>query len=114
MRVWGRITNSDGSQTWVKVVPDASGNADYLYITNLAHVLKLSLGESPFFANYGIPAQRSVIQQIFPDYYVNATQSQFSSRFATLTITKVSTPEPTYNVAITTHQGTKVQASIPL
>jgi hypothetical protein len=114
MRIWGRNYAPDGSYTWVKVEPDANGNTDYLYVTQLIQVLKLNLNESPFYADFGIPAQQSVVTQIFPDFYVNQTQTQFSARFASLTVSKVANPEPTYNVNITTHQGTKFQAVIPV
>jgi hypothetical protein len=105
-RVWGRIYNEDGTYTWVAVTPDANGSQSYLNITWLIQVLKLNLGESPIYANYGIPAQQSVMTQIFPDFYVQQTQQQFSQYFASLQITKVNLPEPTYNVAITTLEGT--------
>lgn len=105
-RVWGRIYNPDGTYTWVAVTPDANGSQSYLNITWLIQVLKLNLGESPLYANYGIPAQQSVVTQIFPDYYVNQVQQQFAQYFATLSIVKVPAVDPTYNVAITTFEGT--------
>lgn len=109
MRTYGRIKNEDGTYTWVQVDPDANGFNDPIWITTLAQCLKLSLGESPFYANYGIPAQRSVVQQIFPDFYVSQTQSQFAQYFASLVIAKIPDPRtPTYNVNLVTHQGAKV------
>lgn len=117
-RIWGRVwpdkVHDPENFTWQVVTPTADGVADRVYITNLCQVLLLSLGESPFFANYGIPAQRSVIQQIFPDYYVNVTQQQFSQYFASLQITKVPSNEPFYRVNIVTHQGAQVAVDVPL
>lgn len=116
MRLWGRPTYQDGSRgPWTVVATDPStGLNDLVYVTNLCQVLLLNLGESPFFANYGIPAQQSVVTQIFPDYYVAQTQQQFASFFASLIITKLSLPSPTYDVFITTHQGQKLNPSIPI
>lgn len=109
MRTYGRIKNPDDTYTWVQVDPDANGFDDPIWITTLAQCLKLSLGESPFYANYGIPAQRAVIQQIFPDFYVQQTQSQFAQYFASLIIAKIPDPTtPKYNVNLVTHQGTKI------
>ena len=109
MRTYGRIKDSDGNYTqWVEVSQEATGNFESGYATTLIQVLKLSLGESPFYANYGIPAQRSVIQQVFPDYYVTITQQQFAKYFASLTISKVQSTDPVYNVDIVTTYGTKI------
>lgn len=118
MRTYGRITNQDGSKTWVQVNTDANGNNDYVWITTLCQCLKLNLGESPFYAQYGIPAQQSVLQQIYPDFYVNQTQSQFAQYFASLQITRRAAlsrldPTPIYDVSVLTNYGTTVEASIP-
>lgn len=115
MRTYGRILNEDGSKTWVQVDPDANGYDDPIWLTTLAQCLKLSINESPFYANYGIPAQRSVVQQIFPDFYVAQTQSQFSQYFASLIIAKIPDPRtPTYNVNVVTHQGAKTIIEVPV
>ena len=97
---------------WTEVTSQDDGNFENGYATTLIQVLKLSLGESPFYANYGIPAQRSVIQQVFPDYYVQVTQQQFAQYFASLQITKVQSNTPTYNVNILTTFGTKITGQI--
>lgn len=112
MRTYGRITNPDGTRTWVEVQTDAAGRDDYVWITTLIQCLQLVLGESPFYANHGIPAQQAVIQQVFPDYYVAQTQSQFAQYFASLIVVKLDAPTPTYKVDLTTNQGVKVQARI--
>ena len=99
MRTWGRVTNADGSKSWVAVKSDESGDFTYGWITTLIQALKLGLGESPFYAQYGIPAQQSIVQQIHPDFHVNMTQQQFAGYFASLSITKVEgTTKPTYNI----------------
>ena len=113
MRTYGRVKDSQGNYTkWVEIDSDANGNFEEGYATTLIQVLKLSLGESPFYANYGIPAQRAVIQQVFPDYYVVVTQQQFSPLFASLTITKSQSTTPTYNVDIVTTYGTKITSQV--
>ena len=110
MRTWGR--NPAGQ--WVEVTTDANGNNDAVYLTTLIQCLKLGLGESPFYANYGIPAQQSVLTQIFPDFYTYQTQSQFNQYFVSLTVQKVSSPTPTYDINVVTHSGATISASIPV
>lgn len=123
-RIWGRVytiqpsdDNPIGVYTWQAVTPDADGNADYVYITDLVQVLAGSPGESPFYSNYGIPGQQSVIQQLFPDFYANLTQTQFAQFFAALTITRVTPTDqavgPYYKVNITRHNGSKYMANVP-
>lgn len=113
MRTYGRVYSADGTTyRWVEVSTDPTGANDYVYITTLIQVLKLNLGESPFYAQFGIPAKPSVVQQVFPDFYVSRTQQQFAPFFAALTIAKMPLRTPTYRVNLTTNQGTKVQADI--
>lgn len=112
MRTYGRVYDSLGNPTWVEVNAEANGNFEYGYITTLIQVLKLEQGESPFFSNYGIPAQRAVIQQVFPDFYVTLTQQQFAPFFASLQVTKENSTTPTYGVNIITTQGTKFQQTV--
>ncbi len=111
-RTYGRVYDSEGIRTWVEINSESNGNFDYGYATTLIQTLKLNLGESPFHANYGIPAQRSVIQQVFPDYYTQVTQQQFSQLFASLQISKVQSTTPTYNVNILFNNGTPYQANV--
>ena len=81
------------------MTPDSDGDLSNIYLTTLVQTLRLSLGESPFFGNYGIPAQQSVITQVFPDFYASQTQTQFAPYFASLTIQRVSTSgNPIYRV----------------
>ena len=114
MRTYGRIRNPDGSRTWVLVETDANGFNDMVYVTTLIQCLLLNLGESPFYASYGIPAKPSIVQQIVPDYYVARTQQQFSVFFASLVVAKQLSNPPTYRINITTHQGVKINASVPI
>lgn len=115
MRTYGRITNLDGSQSWVEVSTDPStGDNSLVFLTALIQCLKLNLGESPFWANYGIPAQQAVLQQIFPDYYVALTQQQFAGYFASLQIAKIPGPEPTYRINVTTNQGVNLTEDVPI
>lgn len=115
MRTWGRTYNEDGTSQWVEVQTDANGFDDAVWITTLIQCLKLNLGESPFFAQFGIPAKPSVVQQIAPDFYVAMTQQLFAQYFASLIITKQNVPSPpTYQVNLLTHQGVKISASVPV
>ena len=115
LRTYGRVGQVNGiGGTWVEVVTDANGYSDAVWLTTLAQCLKLNLGESPFWANYGIPAQQSVVTQVFPDYYAMQTQTQFAPYFATLVITRVpqSFP-PVYTVYAVCHSGAVQILTIP-
>ncbi|CFQ96998.1 TPA: hypothetical protein ACJ2X1_003849 [Yersinia enterocolitica] len=104
MRTYGR--NSEGQ--WVLVETDDNGFNDSVYLTTLIQNLKLAPQESPFYANNGIPANGSVIQQILPTYYVNRIQQQFSQYFSSLQIAMVSDDPPIYNISAITNAGSKI------
>lgn len=104
MRTYGR--DADGK--WVEVDTDANGYDDAVWITTLAQCLKLSPEESPFFAQYGIPAVASVVQQIIPTYYVNQMQSLFTKYFSSLQITLTQVDPPIYNINVITNSGSKI------
>ena len=125
MRTYGRIfaLNPDGTKRkpqpagypqWVEVQTDpATGSNSWVYVTALCQVLQGNLGESPFYANYGLAAQQSVIQQIAPDYSISQTQQQFSQYFASLIISRdPAAAGPTYEVNATTFEGTPVSVTV--
>ena len=115
MRTWGRTYDELGNPTWREVTTDANGDNDAVYLTTMIQVLKLNLGESPFFSNYGIPAQQTIMTQIFPDYYAAQVQQQFAPFFLKCVITRVpNTVAPVYNVAVTTNSGAQIAAQIPV
>ena len=120
MRVYGRTYNVDGTYTWSEITTDANGYNDAVYVTALAQVLQLQLGESPFYSNYGIPAQPDIVSQIFPDYNVYLTQQRYAPYFASLKVTKVNAlnqynvPTPVYNIQVITQQGSVVNLSVPI
>ena len=109
MRTWGRLKG-----VWIEVTTDADGQNDEVYIITLIQCLLLNLGEDPIFATYGIPAQPSVLTQIFPDFYTYQTQQRFSQFFVNLTVQKVHSPTPTYNITVVTHAGAIIPISIPI
>jgi hypothetical protein len=112
MRTWGRV-EVNGVKKWVAVESDESGDFTYGWITTLIQTLKLNLRESPFYAQYGIPAQQSIVEQIYPDYHVSMVQQQFSGYFASLAIRKVAGAEnPTYDIDIVTLSGVSFNATI--
>ena len=92
MRTYGRLNG-----VWTEVDSDPNGNSEYVLITTLIQCLKLNLGESPFYANYGLPAQQAVQTQIPPDFYIARTQGQFSQYFASLIVAKSPVPIPAPN-----------------
>lgn len=109
MRTYGRL--SDGS--WVEVTTDANGFNDAVYITTLIQNLKLVLGESPFFGDFGIPSQQAVAQQVFPDFYISLTQQRFSGYFSSLIIVRTANDPPTYGVSVITNQGVQITTEVP-
>ena len=112
MRTYGRIYSGTAYQ-WVEVSTDANGYNDNVMMTTLCQVLQLGRGESPFYANYGIPAEQSVVTQVMPDYYVLQTQEQFAPYFASLIIVRVPTAtNPTYNVTALCHSGAVLTAQV--
>lgn len=112
-RIWGRVYDQYGNPTWVAVTADVNGDLSNFYLTALAQVIQLQPNESPFYANYGIPAQTSILTQVYPDYYAMQIQSQYAAFFASLTISRVpqSNP-PVYNVTAVTNNGALLEASI--
>jgi len=114
MRTYGRITNQDGTKSWREVQTDADGFDDWVYVTALCQVLLLNLGESPFFAQYGIPAKPTIVQQAQPDYYVSRTQAQFAPRFASLIVAKGGNDPPSYRVNVTTNQGASASVTVQI
>ena len=114
-RVWGRIANPDGIKTWVEVSTAPDGSNDAVYVTALIQVLLLNLNESPFYAQNGIPAQPSVMTQIYPDFYVVRTQQQYAQYFASLLINKVTGVDyPLYDIKVVTHQGVMLNPQVPV
>jgi len=127
MRIYGRVYSVPATDpptwTWVEVDTDANGSDDLVMVTALVQVLKLSLGESPFYGDFGIPGVQSVLTQTFPDYYAMLTQQRYAPNFASLIITR--RPDvtqnirqalvPIYDVEVVTHAGVHLQAntSIP-
>jgi len=113
MRTYGTIQGTSGTQ-WVEVSTDAAGLDDGVYLTTLCQVLLLNLGESPFYANYGIPSFTSVQTQVPPDLYVARTQAQFAPFFASLTIARASGANgaPIYNISVVSHTGASIGVQV--
>ncbi len=95
IRVYGRYYDANGNYTWQVIQTDANGFSDYAYVTALIQCFRLNLGESPFWANFGIPAKQAVEQQLPPDYYINLIQQFFLQFFPSLIVSRV----PKANVA---------------
>jgi len=120
MRTYGRTQDvRSGAKTWWVVTTDNNGYNDSVWLTTLAQVIKLNLGESPFFANYGIPAHPSVVLQVYPDFYMARTQQQFAGYFASLILTKQpdatdddGRPAPAYQINILTNYGSMIGVTV--
>lgn len=117
MRTYGRSPTNSGP-TWVEVTTDTNGFNDAVYLTTLCQVLLGNLNESPFYGNYGLPAEQSILTQIYPDFYIAMTQRQFSQYFAALVISRQprapNSRDLVYNVAATTQQGVALNRSMPI
>ena len=138
MRTWGRVTTTSNysgaigffeiglsgigstetgtsqSSTWVEVSTDNNGYNDAVWLTTIAQVLQLGLNESPFYGNYGIPAQQSAVTQVFPDYYVTLTQQNFSQYFLQLLIARQPSYDPTYSINATANPGATLISPVPI
>jgi hypothetical protein len=114
MRTYARARNADGTKTWVTIETAANGDNSLVYLVTLCQVLLLNLNESPWFGNFGLPSQQSVMQQVAPDYYISRTQQQFAPYFASLLIAKAGSNPPTYNIAVTTLAGAQLNFDLPL
>ena len=100
-RTYGRVNG-----IWQEVDTDGNGYNDQVMLTTLAQVLMLNLGESPFYANMGIPALNSAQMNIPPTAYVALIQQYFAQFFANITIAQVmGQANPTYDCFVLTHQG---------
>jgi hypothetical protein len=116
MRTYGRVRDVlTGNKTWITVTTDSKGFNDTVYLTTLAQVLKLNLGESPFWGDWGIPAHQSVVLQVAPDYFMTLTQQRFASYFASLILVRVQNavdedgrPAPAYQINVLTNYGSSI------
>lgn len=120
MRVYGRTYDLLGNPTWQVVETDQNGLNDYVFSVALIQVLKLNLGESPFFGTDGIPAKPSVIQQVAPDYNTALVQRKYAKYFMNLSIARDPNGldedgrlAPSYRINITTHYGVQINLKIP-
>jgi hypothetical protein len=114
VRTYGRVTDpASGARWWVEVEPDQNDNPDSVYLTALIQTLKLNWGESPFFGDWGIPAHQSVVQQVFPDYYVLLTQKRYAPYFMSLAIVKnTAATYPLYDVSVQFKSGAQVSTTV--
>lgn len=104
MRTWGR----DKTGAWVEITETGS-----VWLATLVQTLRLGQGESPFFANYGLPAQQSVAAQIAPDAAVARTQSQYIGFFASLVISAIpDATQPTYRVQAIMKNGQAINSEV--
>lgn len=102
---------------WVEVDTAPDGSNDMLFVTAMCQTMLLNLNESPIFANWGIPAHQSVLQQLFPDLYITQIQKQYASQFANLTVKRSTLADgitPVYLVTVLTHQGVVLNASVEI
>lgn len=107
MRTYGRIEGA-----WVEVKTSPDGDDSQIWLTTLCQTLKLNRNESPFYANYGIPAQEAVQQQLYPDLYMAQTQEQFTQYFVSLSLAKLPAMKPTYRIVAVTPKGALIDAQV--
>ena len=128
MRTYGRTEDVlTGIKRWWVVTTDFDGFNDSVYLTDLAQVCKLNLGESPFFADWGIPAHPSIMTQVYPNFYLARIQQRFSSRFASCILTPLpvdqgtedsyafgqgGAPAPRYYINVLTNYGSRIGVQV--
>jgi len=128
MRTYGRTQDVlTGRKKWWVVITDINGFNDSVYLTDLAQVVKLNLGESPFFANWGIPAHPSVVTQIYPDLFLTRIQQQFAPHFASCIVSispvkqgsrdsfatgQEGGPAPRYYINVLTNYGSRIGVQV--
>lgn len=104
MRTYGR---TDKGQ-WVEIT-----ETSYVWLATLAQTLRLNQGESPYYANYGIPAHDAVMTQVAPNAAINRTQQQYAPYFASLSVLKDNNvTQPTYRINAVFQNGTLIQTSV--
>jgi len=104
LRTWGR----DSAGAWVEITDTGS-----VWLATLVQTLRLGQGESPFYANYGIPAQQSVISQIAPDAAVARTQSQYIGFFASLVVQAIpGALQPSYSIQAIMKNGQAINSKV--
>lgn len=123
MRTYGRIVPDPlypNIKQWVEVDTDENGFDDMVWLTTVIQTIKLNLGESPFYADYGIPAHASVVSQIAPDTYLSRIQQQYAPYFLSLIISKQEDAldergilSPSYLVSVITKYGAFLSAKVP-
>lgn len=114
LRVWGRVGQVKGvGGTWTLVQTTPSGDSSMVYLTALCQTLKLSIGESPFWANSGIDGPQAVMTQIAPDFYASQVQTFYAPFFASLIINRVlGVNPPTYAVRAVCFSGAVLTATV--
>lgn len=122
LRTYGRTRDTlTGEKTWRTVVTDRHGFDDMVWLTTLAQICKLNLGESPFFADWGVPARESVVMQIFPDFYVQLIQQRVAPHFMSLMLEhrpdamdELGNPTPHYHFEAITNYGSTIVDDVPV
>jgi hypothetical protein len=122
VRTYGRTRDTlTGVKTWQVITTDANGFNDMVWLTTLAQCCKLNLGESPFWADWGIPAQASVMTQTQPNYYMALMQQRFAPYFMSLLLSKfpdafdsTGRPMPYYAITVITNWGAYLERVVPV
>lgn len=85
MRIYHKIKDENTNRTKWIIITDP----DEIYVFWLIEVLRLILGESPFSADWGIPATETIATNIYPDYYVSIVKEKFAPYFQYLSIERL-------------------------
>lgn len=111
---WGRTYDANGNPTWVQVMTDANGFSDYVYISAFLQCVKLNLGESPFWAEFGIPAHQAITQQLPPDYNIQLIATFFQQFFASVIVSRAAPAVAVNTVSQNTGPYGKVNPGRPI
>lgn len=107
MRIHGRRINPDGTKTWVTLDTTKGDSEDQVLVLWLIQTLKLNTLESPFWPSSGVPTWQTMQNTFYPNNSLAKIQSEFSKYFTYISISRVTKPDPYYNVTVITKNGVK-------
>ena len=105
MRIHGRQLNADGTKTWVTLDTENGDSLDAIYVLWLIQTLKLNTLESPYYPGAGMPIYQAMQNTFYPDSRIAKIQANFSQYFSYLSITRLTNPDPYYQIIVITKNG---------
>lgn len=117
--IYGGVSDTQ-SYSWTEVDTDANGYNDEVMLTAFCQVLQLQPGESPFYAQYGVPSIQAVQSQIYPTANVYYMQQLYAPNFIALSVSPTTAKDtdkstyPVYNVVAVANSGAILTATVAI